>query len=368
MEIIENERIPFNQIEKQCRAEWLSAGSVIPQAGFSLEDMPHSFVIGKTRIGKVLEENDYFEEEQDVACSRHPRYFPPVLHHHHFFEAVYVVKGSCVNFINGTALPLTAGDLCILAPDTIHALSVFDDEADVRNIMLKKSTFESAFLSLMKDNDLLSTFFRRTFFSEHSETPWMLFHTGADEQVQALVLSIYREANGSAPYKRRMLSALISMFFITLIRDHENDVEIPAMQQASVEENFMFMMLYLQEHFATVTLSDFARLFNYSERQIQRIVKQATGLSFIENVQKLRMERAAQLLTDSKKSIASIAEECGYASLNNFRAIFRHAYGMSPQDFRAQAPQKSCAASAPQSACSTAVSPTADSARGAPTA
>ena len=262
------------------------------------------------------------------------RYLPPILHEHKFFEAACVVAGECTNFICGRKVELKAGDICIFAPNTVHALSAFSDDADIRNIMLKKSTFESSFMSLMAHNDILSDFFRRTFYSGLNETPWILFRTAGDEEIRAMILQIYTEANSDLNYKKRMLASLVQVFFIALLRNHEHDVVIPAIQNAPLEDNFVFMMMYMQEHFAKVSLTDLANIFNYSPRQIQRIIKNATGMSFIENIQKMKMEKAISLLEKTAKSISEIAEETGYDSINNFRAIFRRTYGCSPQEWR----------------------------------
>ena len=324
----------FNQLEKKLRAKWVKDGAKVPESALSLEDFGGIIEIDREEVGKILEEKTFFEDAQDVAANRHMRYFPPILHKHHFFEAACVVAGSCTNFINGKRLELKQGDICIFAPNTVHAIAAFCDDADIRNIMIKKSTFETSFMSLMKHNDILSDFFRRTFFSELNETPWILFHTAGDEEIATLVERIYTESAQNRAYKKRMLSALVSMFFISLLRKHEKDVVIPVLQNTPIENNFVFMMMYMQEHFAHISLGELAALFHYSPRQIQRIIKNATGMSFIENIQKLKMENAAHLLKNTTKSVAEIAEETGYESLNNFRAIFRRTYGHSPHEWR----------------------------------
>ena len=74
--------------------------------------------------------------------------------------------------------------------------------------------------------------------------------------------------------------------------------------------------------------------FNYSERQLQRIITNATGMSFSQNIQNQKMQRAASLLTDSDMSISAICEQVGYPSQNNFRKMFLRYYGMTPSEYR----------------------------------
>ena len=324
----------FFNLEKKLKAQWVSGGAKKFDSPISIEDQKEPLFLEKNELTKVFEESIFFDDEQDVAANRHLCYLPPILHKHNFFEAACVLEGCCTNFINGKTVQLEKGDICIFAPAAVHALCAFDDGTDIRNIMLKKSTFESSFMSLMEHSDILSAFFRRTFFSGLNETPWILFRTGLDEEIRAQIIRIYEESNENRAYKRRMLSALVSGFFISLLRKYEHSVVIPALQNTALEDNFVFMMLYMQEHFASISLEDMSRIFNYSTRQIQRIIKNATGLSFIENIQKLRMEKAAMLLEKTAKSVSQIAEETGYESLNNFRSIFRRTYGFSPAEYR----------------------------------
>ena len=90
----------------------------------------------------------------------------------------------------------------------------------------------------------------------------------------------------------------------------------------------------MQENYTSITLKDLADFFNYSERQIQRIIKNCTGMSFSQNIQKLKMRRAARLLTNPDLSVSAIAEELGYMDSGNFRHIFKKYYGMTPAEYR----------------------------------
>ena len=92
----------------------------------------------------------------------------------------------------------------------------------------------------------------------------------------------------------------------------------------------------MQENYTTISLKELADFFNYSERQIQRIIRSCTGMSFSQNIQKLKMKQAARLLMNPKLSVSAIAEELGYMDSGNFRQIFKKYYGMTPAEYREQ--------------------------------
>ena len=75
----------------------------------------------------------------------------------------------------------------------------------------------------------------------------------------------------------------------------------------------------MQRNIASITLEHLAEFFNYSERQMQRIIFAATGMSFEENVEKIRMQRAADLLKNTELTVSKIADYLGYYDTSSFR-------------------------------------------------
>ena len=49
---------------------------------------------------------------------------------------------------------------------------------------------------------------------------------------------------------------------------------------------------------------------------------------------RIRMEQAADLLTQGAESIATIAQRCGYTNRSSFTRAFKAVYHISPQEFR----------------------------------
>lgn len=94
------------------------------------------------------------------------------------------------------------------------------------------------------------------------------------------------------------------------------------------------MLKYMQEHYTTITMKELARFFNYSERHLNRLIQKSTGMSFSQNILKLKMRQVQRLLAKPERSIAAIAEELGYSDASNFRAVFKKYFGCTPQEYR----------------------------------
>lgn len=218
-------------------------------------------------------------------------------------------------------------------PGTVHAVSAFSDDAVLVNILVRKSTFEQVFFGLMQGNSILSSFFQRSFYRT-SEIPYLLFHAQGDEMLLDLIVKAKAEATTDHRYKRQMVNTLISQIFITMLENHEYDIEVPEFNLAGKKTDLIQILDYINTNYNTISLKLVADRFNYSERQLQRIITNATGMSFSQNIQNQKMQRAASLLVDSDLSISAICEQVGYPSPNNFRKMFLRYYGMTPSKYR----------------------------------
>jgi AraC family transcriptional activator FtrA len=92
---------------------------------------------------------------------------------------------------------------------------------------------------------------------------------------------------------------------------------------------------YLHQHLAdSHTLASLAQRIGMSPRTFLRRFQQATGKSPARWLLDERLIRARQQLTDSRLSIDSIAELCGFANASTLRRHFRQQFAISPLQYR----------------------------------
>ena len=82
------------------------------------------------------------------------------------------------------------------------------------------------------------------------------------------------------------------------------------------------------------SLSDVARAIHVSPFYLCKIFKKATGLTFIEFRNRLRIESAMKSLANPNQSVSEIAYSVGFRSLTQFNRLFRRTVGQSPTTFR----------------------------------
>jgi len=81
---------------------------------------------------------------------------------------------------------------------------------------------------------------------------------------------------------------------------------------------------------------DLARATGVSQRRLLAYFKGLTGTTIVGYIRRRRAERAFHLLTNTNRSISSIAIECGLADLQLFNKTVRDFYGCGPRALRSR--------------------------------
>ena len=85
-----------------------------------------------------------------------------------------------------------------------------------------------------------------------------------------------------------------------------------------------------------LSLPALARQAGMSERSFSRHYAEATGITPSRAVERLRVEGARRLLSDTRQPIKRVAERCGFGSEETLRRSFARLLAASPQDYRAR--------------------------------
>ena len=89
-----------------------------------------------------------------------------------------------------------------------------------------------------------------------------------------------------------------------------------------------------QRFFEVGSIDDEATRAGLSRRRFTQLVREQTGETWHERVTRLRMNHAQHLLATTRRSVTSIAFECGYDELSSFYRSFRRQMDMTPTEFR----------------------------------
>ncbi|MEM9367396.1 MAG: AraC family transcriptional regulator [Planctomycetota bacterium] len=112
-------------------------------------------------------------------------------------------------------------------------------------------------------------------------------------------------------------------------RDAEPDMVLMRTYVTWLEENF----------FEPLTIDSGAEACGVSRRKFTSLFRKVTGETWLSHLNRIRVNHAKQLLTESDLSVASIAFQVGYEELSTFYRAFRRVTGRRPAEIRDSKPQ-----------------------------
>ena len=109
--------------------------------------------------------------------------------------------------------------------------------------------------------------------------------------------------------------------------------EDPAAQRMGlVREN---IERYIRKHYTSeLSMQDVAKAMNYSEAYFCKLFKQCFRVNFSAWLNEFRVEKAKEMLLQTRMSIREISLACGYTDANYFARVFKRITGKTPSEYR----------------------------------
>ena len=277
-------------------------------------------------------EADAFPAELDVVLRMHPSGTSPQPQQFDFYQVLYMLRGSCQLTVDGKNSSLRRGELMFLPPMVTAVLPDLAPMDQLLMLSVRRSTFASCHTALLREQDPLMDFFRKSLYGAGGSV--LLYPIRTDQELEQLLLRMLREQSGDTRYLAPLLDALLSELLALLLRRHSQEVQSLTLETRELRQTILPILNYIQDHMETVTLGDVARQFHYAEPYLSRMLKEYTGQGFSVYVRQLRMARAQTLLENSGLSVGDVAEMVGYSSASYFYSAFREEYGITPAQYR----------------------------------
>ncbi len=279
------------------------------------------------------EEKSLFETlGDDISINKHTRYSPAVRHRHTFLEMMYVMRGQCDNCFESGKVLLREGDICIISPGVWHTVGVFDDQTLLLNIMIRKSTFCETFLSLMKDDNVLTMHFIKMLY-KHNAGNYILFHTEGDDRLHTVLDLLCMEGLQKRAYAGELTRQLLMSVFHYILRNHTEHIEISGETDAKIPV-ISQILRYIRIHYKNATLRSTAEAFHYTPQHLSGLIRKGCGNTFIGLLQKIRIEQACNLLVSTNYTAGDISRMVGYENAEHFHRKFKKYMGCTPNDYR----------------------------------
>lgn len=270
----------------------------------------------------------------NISVARHFRYDQHEFHTHDFFQINYCYSGEGTIYINTKnkpyAVKMCAGDVNLLASQTPHHVSAFSDDCVIIKFYIRKSTFERTFFSWLREDDILSEFFQSAI--RGGKNAYINFRTGKDEQIEELMLSIYKELMNHRDYFGIISESRLTELFCLLVREHISSAET-RFDNKKQDGASARIFAYLHEKYSETSLETAARDLGYSKSYLCRIVSKQTGKTFCGLLNEVRISEAKKLLVSGNENVAEVGRAVGYNSDEHFHRCFKEIAGTSPREW-----------------------------------
>ncbi|WP_238881840.1 AraC family transcriptional regulator [Clostridium sp. YIM B02551] len=127
----------------------------------------------------------------------------------------------------------------------------------------------------------------------------------------------------------QILTALLRRYAKTIPDQAEYDMQYRRVRQIKP------VITYIEEHYSEkITLDELSAVIHLSTIHFSRVFKTVTGFSPMEFLNRVRIQKAVQLLLKTDKSIVEIAMDTGFNDGNYFSRFFKKCRKETPSEFR----------------------------------
>ena len=253
------------------------------------------------------------------------------LHSHGFNELVIILKGTALHVVDGHAVPVRSGDVFVIARDHIHQYQ------ELHGLALANILFDAEALKMEQwDIRTLPGFhalfsIEPAFRVQHKLQSRLQLSERQLNHVNSLLRNLTYETARRNPGYRVMATGLFMQLAVYLSRCYSSEPTEESIGLLRIGD----AIAHIETHYAeNITLDELAEKSHLSKRHFQRIFHDCIGRPPIDHLMHVRIQKAAELLRVTERSITEIAFDCGFQDSNYFTRCFRKVMDLTPREYR----------------------------------
>ena len=256
-------------------------------------------------------------------------------HWHEEAELTLITEGHCTYHVHLDTFEAEVGDLLFIPPAELHSCKT---DPSVTGIRLVSSTFvfHTDYLGA-ELTDICSVKYIRPIFNHSIVLPYII---KKGHPVYQQILDIFYEMETvyekKEPGYEIKLKALLFYTVALLFPFKQKENNRPQLENEHINK-LKIILEYIDIHYAEkLTIGQLAQMCFFSEYHFMRFFKKYIGVSCLEYIKNLRLEKAAAQLTQGELSVLDVSMSCGFSNLSYFYREFRKKYGMTPKKYIAE--------------------------------
>jgi AraC-like DNA-binding protein len=248
-------------------------------------------------------------------------------HRHRQLELTWVERGVGLRYVGDSVTPFGAGDLVLLGVDLPHAWLSADARPDFTSIA-SVIQFPLALLEQATFPELLAA----RPLAEQARRGLAIRGPAAEAVTAVLTAMATADRYGQLAGLVHILGAL-SRHAADLAPIAASPLH-PGVELESTRSIDRVTEWVARNLHGNLRVVEAARLAGISPAAFSRYFRRESGKPFSTYVNDVRCGEACVKLRQSRKPIAVVAAECGFASISHFNRQFRRRLGLTPQQYR----------------------------------
>lgn len=272
------------------------------------------------KLIRLLSDSEYHTHIRKSGIYRFHSNYRFETHAHKEYEINYINAGACIMEVDGSYVPLKAGECIVIAPGSAHCfmvdmqktckitqleLVIRHPEAAVEGLWFPG--FPESYHRLRECENLLPLL------------EWICYYCRAEEagttgevQIDFTLLQLYA-----------LLSEAIGRQQTGAVSEEADRVKR--------------LIRYIQENLdANLNIEQMAVRFGISSRYVRKYFEQQMGMGCSEYITLLRVGKAKRLLWNPDYSVTDVALMSGFSSSQYFCKVFHKQIGVTPAEYRKQ--------------------------------
>lgn len=245
------------------------------------------------------------------------------MHYHPYYELYFLVSGKRKYFFRNKIYTLEQGDIIIIKPNEPHrAIPLKGGNQRYERYILNID--ELLFTKIEKYNKDIKNIFREGIFSIKSENFFNLL---------AILKTIEAEINEKKEGYKNSVRNHIERILIDLYRSENsafNKVDITK-NDIRIQEAIEYI---IENYNKKITLRECADVCFMGESNFTKVFHDIVGVNFKTYINSVRVEKACEMLLESKLSVSEISDAVGFENSSYFANVFKRTLGILPKDFR----------------------------------
>lgn len=283
--------------------------------------------------------NDYLpwpaEKENRIQVSLYNGNSPVPPHKHDFIEIVFIANGSCIHKYHNSEITLIPGDVFIVTPHEEHWYAI-NSKTVIYNCLFYPEALGDDWIKVKEISSLYNFLVVEPFYRVETNHQEILHLQPQEVSYMEQVLKSMMEEQGNryTGYQLAKKANLI-MVLTFLGRLWEKQFHTSLHSYNGKREMLAEALKHIEQNISDeLKIGDLATRVYLSPHYFRKLFREVTGLTPIEYINKIRISKAAQLLSAQNLSVAEVSEIVGINDVNYFSRLFKAVTGCSPSDFR----------------------------------